>query len=108
MKILLDKNIDIRFKNDIIPFHEVYTVKDMSWNGIKNGELLKLIEDNNFDAWIVADKNIIYQQNLSNIKCTIIVLNVYRNTLKHLILLTSKILEALQNDRNPKVIFIEE
>jgi hypothetical protein len=28
------------------------TVKDMEWNGIKNGLLLLLAKENNFDAWI--------------------------------------------------------
>lgn len=41
MKILLDENIDIRFKklfNNSL--HEVYTVRDMQWMGIKDGVLL--------------------------------------------------------------------
>jgi hypothetical protein len=85
MKILLDENIDVRFKNSLISFHEVYTVKDAGWNGIKNGQLLTLIQLNNFDAWIVVDKNIAYQQNLLTLPCLIIVLNVYRNTLKYIV-----------------------
>ncbi len=85
MKILLDENIDVRFKNSLISFHEVYTVKDDGWNGIKNGQLLTLIQLNNFDAWIVVDKNIAYQQNLLTLPCLIIVLNVYRNTLKYIV-----------------------
>ena len=43
MKVLPDENIDVRFKNYLSEFHEVYTVNDMRWNGVKNGELLKLI-----------------------------------------------------------------
>jgi hypothetical protein len=43
MKILLDENIDVRFKNLFdTTVHQVFTVKDMDWLGIKNGELLKL------------------------------------------------------------------
>jgi len=39
MKILVDENVDIRFKR-LFPagLHEVYTVRDMQWNGIKNGQ----------------------------------------------------------------------
>jgi hypothetical protein len=37
MKVLLDENIDVRFKKLFInTIHEVYTVRDMEWNGIKN------------------------------------------------------------------------
>jgi predicted nuclease of predicted toxin-antitoxin system len=53
MKLLLDENIDVRFKycfSDSI--HEVLTVRDMKWNGIKNGKLLKLVSDYDFDVLI--------------------------------------------------------
>ena len=106
MKILLDENIDVRFKNSFSSEYEVFTVKDMGWNGIKNGQLLLLLKENNFDSWIVVDKNIPYQQNLSNLAFLIIVLNVYRNTLKHLVPLIPKILEALQTEQ-AKVVIIE-
>jgi hypothetical protein len=57
MKILLDENLDVRLKN-FFPsgMHEVYTVRDMRWNGIKNGSLRKLLKENDFDCWIIVDK----------------------------------------------------
>ena len=64
MKILLDENIDVRFKNLFdTKVHQVFTVRDMNWLGIKNGELLKLLEGNHFDVFIAVDKNLPYQQN---------------------------------------------
>ena len=48
----------------------------MRWNGIKNGQLLRLLKEDNFDAWIVVDKNIPYQHNLSNLPALIIVLKI--------------------------------
>lgn len=107
MKIFLDENIDVRFKNSFIGNYEVFTVKDMQWNGIKNGQILLLLKENSFDAWIVVDKNIPYQQNVANFPCLIIVLNVYRNSLQNLLPLTEKILEVLQTDNNFKVVVIE-
>ena len=68
MKILLDENIDVRFKNLFdATVHQVFTVKDMDWLGIKNGELLKLLEENHFDVLIAVDKNLPYQQNIKNV-----------------------------------------
>ena len=107
MKILLDENIDVRFKNSFSAKYKVFTVKDMGWNGIKNGQLLQLLKENEFDVWIVVDKNIPYQQNLLNLPCLIIVLNVYRNTLQNLSSLIPKISEVLQADSSSKVIIIE-
>ena len=82
MKILLDENIDIRLKRSFPADFEIYTVRDMGWNGIKNGELFQLLAENNFNYWIVVDKNIPYQQNTKDISFSIIVLDVFRNTLK--------------------------
>ncbi len=109
MKILLDENIDVRFKKFFPSGHEVYTVKDMRWNGIKNGEMLSLLFQNDFDCWIVVDKNIPYQQNISELPCLVIVLDVYRNTLNHLKVLLPQLLNFLQRDNFPqKLVLIEE
>lgn len=107
MKIMLDENIDVHFKNNFKDKYEVFTVKDMEWNGIKNGQLLQLLKENKFDAWIVVDKNIPYQQNLLNLPCLIIVLNVYRNTLQSLFPLVPQILEDMQRDNISKVVIVQ-
>lgn len=104
MKVLLDENIDVRFKHHFPDGYTVYTVKDMDWNGIKNGELLLLIKENAFDAWVVVDKNIPYQQNINTLPCLVVVLDVYRNTLKHLLPLIPKVLEALHQQVDKVVV----
>ena len=53
----------------------------MNWLGIKNGELLKLLEKNSFDVFIAVDKNLPYQQNKKNLPVLIIILSVKRNVL---------------------------
>ena len=105
MKILLDESIDIHFKKSFPPQHEVCTVKDMNWTGIKNGKLIELLAENNFDYWIIVDKNIPYQQNIENIPFTIIVLDVFRNTLKQLELFLPKIMKIVK-ERSPKKLII--
>lgn len=57
MKLLLDENLPKRLKNHF-PQHEIYTVRDKGWNGVKNGELLKLMIGDGFDALIKFDKNL--------------------------------------------------
>ncbi len=59
MKLLLDENLPKRLKGDF-PNHEVYTVRDLSWNGIGNGELIQHMLDNGFDALLTFDKNLQY------------------------------------------------
>ena len=63
MRILFDENVPLPlrkfFAND-----DVATVQEQGWSGITNGELVQLA-DGNFDVLALADKNLRYQQNLS-------------------------------------------
>jgi predicted nuclease of predicted toxin-antitoxin system len=109
MKILLDENIDVRFKRLFVnSSHEVFTIRDMKWSGIKNGALLQLLKEHDFHCWIVVDKNLPYQQNLAKIPCMIVVLDVFRNTLKHISPLFPKLLVAIESTKERKVIVISE
>ena len=76
MRLLLDENLPKRLKLDF-PEHEIYTVRDKEWNGIKNGELLKLMIKNNFDALLTFDKNLQHQQNFSKYTIAVFVLVTY-------------------------------
>lgn len=58
--------------------------------------------------WIVVDKNIPYQQNIATLPCKVIVLDVVRNTLKHLTALTPKILEILDSEITSNIVLIPE
>jgi hypothetical protein len=79
MRLLLDENLPKRLKLDF-PDHEIFTVRDKGWNGIKNGQLLSLFFENNFDALFTFDKNLIYQQNFSKYTITVFVLNAPVNS----------------------------
>ena len=68
--------------------------------------ILILLKQNNFNAWIVVDKNIPYQQNIANLPCLIIVLDIYRNTLKHLLTLIPKINVVLNNQEAEKIVIV--
>ena len=41
LKILLDENIDINYKDEL-PGFDINTVKENGWKGIENGKLLEL------------------------------------------------------------------
>lgn len=67
MRLLLDENLPKRLKLDFRE-HEIFTVRDKQWNGFKNGELLKILLDNSFDALLTYDKNLQHQQNFLSIQ----------------------------------------
>ena len=106
MRLLLDENLPKRLKFDF-PEHEIFTVRDKQWNGLKNGELLKLLLDNSFDALLTYDKNLQHQQNFTKYTITVFVLSAPINQYKELTRLTPKIkahLNRLQLPVGPVII----
>src|SRR5437868_7046607 len=87
MKILLDENLDHRLK---IQIPNSFTVFEMGWSSLKNGELLKQLAAEKFSCFVTADLNLPYQQNEKKIIAaglTIIVLqgkNEIGEHLKHI------------------------
>jgi hypothetical protein len=96
MRLLLDENLPKRLTLDF-PGHEIFTVRDKGWNGIKNGQLLNLLLENGFDALFTFDKNLSYQQNFSRYTITVFVLNAPINSYAELTKLSPQIHEHLNN-----------
>jgi len=66
--ILLDENLlSKKLKQPFVDAgHSVSNVYDMGWRGLKDREILELAENQPFDVFITADKNLPYQQNLGS------------------------------------------
>lgn len=105
MRILLDECAP-RPLRDSIAAHEILTVPEMGWAGKKNGELLLLMAQNNFDALLTTDRNLKYQQNLSMHKISIVIMLAPSNRLNDLLPLIPDLEAALQNLRPGVVIEI--
>lgn len=105
MKILLDHNIDRRLKNHL-KGHEVSTTQAEGWADVLNGELLNLLEINEFDLMLTADANIKSQQNLSDRNISVIVLRAYNNRLKTHIEMLPDLEAAFDRVRTGEVIEI--
>ena len=71
MKILLDECVPLQVRQ-ALPNHEVTTAQRMGWGGIYNGDLLDKAEREGFKVFIVADKNLRDQQNLSSRRIAIL------------------------------------
>ena len=100
MRLLLDENLPKRLKQDF-PNHEVYTVRDKEWNGIKNGELLKLMLAANFHVLLTFDKNLQCQQNFDKYTLTVTVLSARINTYEVLTALSQKVNDLLDQTSLP-------
>lgn len=84
MKILLDGCVTKHLKPHLTD-HEVSTVREMQWSGIKNGKLMTLCVEHSFDILLTIDKNLQYQQNLGRHPLTIIVRNSFTSKVDELV-----------------------
>ncbi|MBM2839604.1 MAG: hypothetical protein HW412_132 [Bacteroidetes bacterium] len=96
MKILLDENLPAKLRFDFGEGYEIKTVKEMGWNGKKNGELLTLLNSYGFDMFVTMDKNIRHQQNLSRLPITVFLLNAKNNKHQTIQPLVARTNEAIQ------------
>jgi len=83
MKVLLDECVPRKLKREIAN-HEVVTVTEEGWSGVKNGELLNLAATE-FDIFLTVDQNLSFQQNLKNFDIGIILMVARNNRLKTLL-----------------------
>src|SRR5882672_9698912 len=72
MRLLLDECVPKRLRREL-QGHEARTVQEMGWAGIKNGALLRLA-DGQFDALLTVDQGIEYQQNLSGLRISVVIM----------------------------------
>ncbi len=106
MKLLLDENLPKRIKTDF-PEYEIHTVRDMGWNGIKNGELLRLMNEQNFNVLLTFDKNLQHQQNLVKYNLPVLVLSAIDNSYLVLKNLVPKIKAVLETELKPGATVIQ-
>ena len=73
MRILFDQGVP-RGLAASLRSHEVTEARQLRWERISNGALLKLAEDASFNLLLTTDKNLRHQQNLAERTISIIVL----------------------------------
>ena len=111
MRILLavprrDENLPRKLKVDFREKYDVKTVRDMGWLGKKNGELLKLIDEHEFDFFVTVDKNLRVQQNLAKYNIKIFLLIAVTNRRESLQGLIEKVKQRIATNEYAKVTLI--
>ena len=95
MRILLDESLPIEVRSELAG-HEVRTVREEGWSGLKNGELLARATDQ-FDVVLTADRNLQYQQNLDRLPVAVVVLAAKSNRIEDLRPLIPRVLGVLSS-----------
>ena len=107
MKILLDECVTKKLKRHLTEF-EVKTVVEMNWSGLKNGKLLSSAVQEKFDILLTIDKNLEYQQNMSNYEIAVVVLSVEKSKVDFLVELLPKFKEQVIDYEKGKIYLIEK
>ena len=95
MRILLDESLP-RDLAQFITGHNVSTVRDAGWSGIKNGKLLALAATR-FDAFVTADRNLEFQQNLAKLPIAVVVLVCRRTRIQNIVPLIPELIKLLNH-----------
>lgn len=94
MKVLIDeclpKNIRKEFSG-----HEVKTVREMGWDSMSNGTLLRAAGKAGFEVFVTIDNNLQYQQNLKAYDIVIVVLVALKSELELLKPIIPKVLKEI-------------
>lgn len=104
MRILLDECVPKRLKRSFSS-HEVLTVPEVGWAGLKNGVLLARANEQ-FDVFITTDKNIEHQQNLGSYRLRFVLLLAASNDIVDLQPLIPKVLDELSSAAPGKLLKI--
>ena len=93
MRVLLDECFPQGLRREL-PGHDVKTLRDARWAGVKNGELLRLAAKE-FDVLLTVDRNLEYQQNFSGLDLAVVVVDAPSNDIAVLRPLMPAVREAL-------------
>ncbi len=104
MKVLLDECLPNKLKREVMA-DLVKTVPEVGWAGKKNGELLRLAEQD-FDVLLTNDQNMEHQQNLPKFDLAFIVLVAYTNDIEDLKPLMSAANEAMKTIQPGEIEYI--
>lgn len=93
MRILLDESLPRKLGQELTG-HEVRTVQQVGWAGLKNGELLRQASGK-FDVLVTGDRNLEYQQNSSRLSIAVVVLVALNSRIETLRPLVPELLHVL-------------
>ena len=104
MRVLLDECVT-RYLKPEFSGHDVFTVEDAGFKGLKNGRLLEAASGK-FDVLVTVDQNIRFQQNLKTLGLAIILVAALRSTLAILKPLMPKVLQILTTIKPGEIVVV--
>jgi len=106
MRLLLDECVVRKLKRDLVG-HDVTTVVEAGYSGLKNGVLLRAAEGD-FDVLITVDRNLPFQQNLGSLQIGVLIIMAEGVTYPDLKPLVPEVLAALRTIKPGELLQVEK
>jgi hypothetical protein len=106
MKLLLYECLPRKLKREFAG-HDVFTIDEAGFKGLKNGVLIQSASAADFDVLVSVDKNIEHQQNKIKLPLAILVLSAKNNRIESLLPLLPEALKILEIIKIGEIITIE-
>jgi len=94
VRVLFDEQLPRQLARHFVG-HEVRTVQQQGWAGLRNGVLLTAAQAAGFQVFVTGDRNLEHQQNLAGRRLGVIVLVASSNTVDDLLPLVPDALAAI-------------
>ncbi len=107
MRVLLDEQLDQRLRTLFDPEFHVETVRFRGWDGVADGQLLRLAAAE-YDALVTMDRGIPHQQNVEGFSLGIVVLGAISNRRADTAPLVPAVSDALRSIRPGQVLYVPE
>ena len=88
--------------------HDAHHVVDLGWSSKRNGELLRLMVAEHFEALFTVDRNLPFQQNLRASGIAVVIAVARTNRVKELRPLMPQVLDALRIVKAGEVVSVGE
>jgi hypothetical protein len=105
MRLLLDECVPRPLLRDLTG-HDAHHVVDLGWSSKRNGELLRLMVAEHFEALFTVDQNLPFQQNLRASGIAVVIAVARTSRVKELRPLMPKVLDALRIVKAGEVVSI--
>src|SRR5437870_3485210 len=102
MRLLLDECMPRRLRRDFVG-HDVSTVEDVGFKGLKNGRLLQAASSQ-FDVLVTVDRKLVRQHNVADFNISVIVVVAISNRYANLAPLVPQIVKALTTVKPGEVV----
>jgi predicted nuclease of predicted toxin-antitoxin system len=107
MRVLLDEQLDQRLRALFDPEFQVETVRYRGWNGVADGQLLRLAAAE-YDALVTMDRGIPHQQNRQGLSLGVVVLTAVSNRRADTAPLIPAVNDVLRSIEPGQILYVPE